>query len=223
MKKKAAIGEKAKAAKQTPEFKPMKWREAVEFLIRLVAIEDPEKLRPGDLLNLIDDFRRYLEIEGVGRPARELTEAEAKPAKLKGVIEVVRKLVNAAAAHARVEISPEGKTTIVFDGTRLGDERGAVLKDGSLRDVMAEMAASDLEDAEPWQVCRCKETGCGRETGGPKLFLAARKGQVYCSHSCANAAASREYRAGHASERAGRERSRYQRKKLAGAEAPKEQ
>ena len=199
---------------------PMKWREAVEFLIRLAAIENTEKLRPGDRLNLIDDLRRYLEIESDGRPARDLAQAEAKPAILKKLIKdlnsVVRRLANAAATHERVEITPEGKTTIVFDGGRLGDERGATFLDGSLRDVMADTAAHDLEDADPWEICRCKEAGCR------KLLLAARKGQIYCSHSCANAAASREYRASHAKERAERERSRYRRKKLAGAEETKE-
>jgi hypothetical protein len=104
--------------------------------------------------------------------------------------------------------------TIVFDGGRLGDDRGAVFSEGKLRDVMLDIAASDLGDAEPWQVCRCKEC--------PELFLAARKGQVYCSHSCANAAASREYRATHAHQRAEREKKRYEGKKLTRRGKPKE-
>jgi hypothetical protein len=142
-------------------------------------------------------------------------EVESKASNLTGVIAAVRQLANAAAAHERTVISI-GAIKIVFDGRRLGDDRGPLLSDGKLRDVMADTAAADLADAEPWQICRCRESEC------QKLFLAARKGQIYCSHNCANAAASREYRATHANERAAREKSRYRQKKLAGTEEPKE-
>jgi hypothetical protein len=184
---------------------PMEWREALEFIIRFAAIEDPKRLRVGELLNLIDDLRRYLEIEGDAKLAGQLAEVEKKPALLKGSIEIVRKLANAAVARQRAVIGL-GETSM-FDGTPLGDERGALLTDGNLKDSMADTVAGDLAQAESCLICRCGESCCG------KLFLAARRGQVYCSHTCANNAASREYRASHAQERAERERSRYQRKR----------
>jgi hypothetical protein len=192
---------------------PMEWREAVEFLDRFSAIEDPAKLRPGDRLNLMDDLRRYLEDDGEGQLASELAQADADPTKLTDAIEVVRHIANLAADH-QVDDIKLGPTVITFDGRRLGDERGAVSADGSPRDAIADDAATDFEDADPWQICRCDE--CHR------LFLAGRKGQIYCSHRCANAAASREYRTTHSKERAKRERGRYRRNKLSGAERPKE-
>lgn len=192
---------------------PMGWREAIEFLIRFSMIEDPEKLRPGDRLNLMDDLRRYLEDDGEGQLARELAEADANPAKLRDAIKIVRYIANLAADHQVDDINV-GPTIITFDARRLGDERGALSVDGSLRDAIADDAACDFADADPWQICRCDE--CRR------LFLAGRKGQIYCSHRCANAAASREYRTTHAKKRAQRERARYREKKLAGAEGPKE-
>jgi hypothetical protein len=193
--------------------KPMKWKEAIAFLLRFASIEAPEKLRQGDRLNLFDDLRRYLEDDGEGQLAQELAKAEAEPAQLKKVIEVVRTIVEAAADHKEIDI-PLGKTTITFHGQRLGDERRALSVDGSLIDAVADGAANDLSDVEPWQICRCPEC--------TSFFVAGRKGQIYCTHKCANSAASREYRASHASRRAAREKSRYQKRKVAGAKGPKE-
>jgi hypothetical protein len=192
----------------------MKWKEAIAFLLRFASIEAPEKLRQGDRLNLFDDLRRYLEDDGEGQLAQELAKAEAEPAQLKKVIEVVCTIVEAAADHKEIDI-PLGKTTITFHGQRLGDERRRALSvDGSLRDALADDAAADLSDAEPWQICRCPEC--------KSFFVAGRKGQIYCNHKCANSAASREYRAGHATQRAARERSRYQKRKVAAGKGPKE-
>jgi hypothetical protein len=181
----------------------MKWKEAVAFLIRFAAIEEPERLRQGDRLNLIDDLRRYLEDDGEGEIAHELAEAEEKPAQLKEVIKVVRAIVEAAADHKLIDI-PLGETIITFDGERLGDERGVLSVDGSLKDALADGTAADLSDAKPWEICRCPECN--------SFFHAARKGQIFCTHKCANSAASREYRASHATQRAAREKSRYQKK-----------
>jgi hypothetical protein len=192
---------------------PMKWREAIEFLIRFAAIKEPNRMRPGDLLNLMDDLRRYLEDDGEGDLASELAEADSKPTKLKEAIEVVRTVLDAAAGHKQIDIEL-GPTIITFDGSRLDDDRGALVTDGTLRDSMADGAAADLSDAKPWQICRCPE--CDRR------FLAARKGQIYCSHRCASAAASRDYRTTHASDRAQKERARYQIKKMAGGERERE-
>src|SRR5437868_3335179 len=122
---------------------PMKWREAVEFLLRFAMIEDPKRLRPGDHLNLMDDLRRYLEDDGEGQLARELAEADANPAKLTDAIQIVRHIANLAAGH-QVDDIPVGPTIITFDGRRLGDERGAVSADGSLRDAIADDAATDF-------------------------------------------------------------------------------
>jgi hypothetical protein len=201
--------------KKTEEPEPMGWREAVEFLLRLVTIEDPEQLRPGDRLNLLDDLRRYLDIEPGTTMADELAKVAGKPANLERVIEVARKLANAAADRERVEI-PLSANTVIFDGKALGSKRWVYFLDGSLRDAMVNRVAADLIYSQPWQILRCVEGGCH------KLFLAARKGQIYCSHRCANTAASREYRAKNASDRGDREESRRLKKKAASIDEPRE-
>jgi hypothetical protein len=192
-----------KKKKEIKKVESMKWREAVEFLIRFASIETPEELRLGDRLNLIDDLRRYLDVEGEGRLAREIAEAQEKPEKLMPAIEVVRKFAAAAADKKLAETTREGGTTIIFDGGRLDDERGAISLDGSLRDVMLGTVVSDLDDAQSWQICRCLEC--------KKIFLASRKGQIYCSHRCANAVAvrmkrTRDERTGKAEPREAKER-----------------
>lgn len=164
----------------------MKWRDAIEFLIKLVSKGDPVHLREGDRINLIDDFRRFLDVEGEAEIASQLEGARSNPALLRPAVEVVLKLVSAAADHKRTEIQV-GPTLLVFDGTRLHEDRVPVLSDGKLRDVVADFAAGDLGLAEPWQICRCQRMECG------KLFLADRKGQMYCSHKCATAVSSAKY------------------------------
>src|SRR5262249_37286642 len=158
---------------KSDEPEPMRWREAIEFLLRLAEVDDPQKLRPGDRLNLMDDLRRYLEDDGEGQLARELVEADENPPKLMDAIKIVRHIAELTADHQVAEI-PVGPTVITFDARRLGDDRGAVSVDGSLRDAIADDAACDFGDADPWEICRCQE--CRR------LFLAGRKGQIYCSH-----------------------------------------
>jgi hypothetical protein len=160
----------------------MEWREAIEFLLRVAAIESPETLREGDRLNLVEDLGRYLEVEVEG-VAKKLSEARSKPAIIRPVIDVVRQLVAAAADHARVEVS-KGPTRFAFDGSRLGQDREEreplYFIDGDLRDLMAESAAVTVADLKPWEICRCPQCR--------KLFLAGRKGQMFCSHECASTA-----------------------------------
>lgn len=165
----------------------MRWREAIEFLLRLASIENTANLREGDRINLIDDLRRFLQVEGEGRVAKELEEARSDAAKLTPVIDAVRQIACAAADHKLAKIWIE-KTLLVFDGTRMDDDRlPAVFSDGELRDVVAEFATGDFGEAESWQIGRCEWGECG------KLFLADRKGQIFCSHRCANFASSARY------------------------------
>lgn len=203
--------------KLAPEaVEPMKWKEAVEFLIRLVRITDPAKLRVGDLLNVIDDLRRFLEIEEEGRLAREIERLKQEPKRLTDTIDDVRAVVEAAAEHREVKFPLQGSRQLVFRGDRLGT-RGAVLLDGELRDTMIDCAAADLEDAELWQICRCEELEC------KKLFLAGRKGQRHCSHVCANKNSVRKYQKAHAKDRAKREKRRYWQEKTNPEKPNKEQ
>jgi hypothetical protein len=192
----------------------MKWPEAMDFLMRLVNISNLGALREGDLLNLIDDFRRYAEVEPDSEMASQLERIRREPRILQETIKKVRRIVDAKIDRQRLDLG-ELKLRLIFDGTRVGDDdRGAVKWMGPLKDVMSEFAANDLEDAEPWQVCRCKEPGpdCG------KFFLAARKGQQYCSHACANKSASRAYREANATKRAANEKARYWKNKTSGAD-----
>ncbi|MCL4540313.1 MAG: hypothetical protein M1378_12090 [Bacteroidetes bacterium] len=181
----------------------MNWRKAVAFLLRLASIGDPGGLREGDRINLLDDFRRFLELQDEVDVKQELDAARNDPAKLAPAIEVVRKLANAAADHTRAEIHV-GETRVVFDGARMDvkGERAPVSIDGKLRDVMASTAAMDLGLAKPWQIGRCQRTECG------KLFLADRKGQMYCSHKCATAVSSAKYHEREKAKKAGKKNKR---------------
>jgi hypothetical protein len=196
---------------QTQSLKLMKWKDAIDFLIRLAALQDPTSARIGDRLNLIDDLRRYLEIEDTGRLSHKLKQAENKPNLLTPVSEVAQKLLAAAADHKVVEFEFE-KIQLRFDGTKLGDSRSAIFFDGELQDAVAQTAAEDLDEAEPWQIGRCEEQECG------KVFLAGRKGQKYCSHACANATAARAYREANKGKRAQVQKRRYWRKKVSDKE-----
>jgi hypothetical protein len=164
----------------------MTWRQAIEFLVRLADVKDPEKLKQWQLLRLVEECSQFLDLEGEGQPARELAQAERRPATLKPLIETVRKLVQAVADHTRIEVQV-GHTTAVLDASRLGDKRGAAFIDGKLADVITAQAVDDLGDAEPWQICKCRWPDCSR------IFLAERKGQKFCSHRCASAASSARY------------------------------
>jgi hypothetical protein len=164
----------------------MTWRQAVEFLVRLAGVEDPEKLKQWELLRLVEECSHFLDLEGEGQPARELALARTKPTTLRPVIKKVRELVRAVADHTRIEV-PVGQTTAVLDASRLGDKRGAAFTSGKLADVITAQAVDDLNDAEPWQICVCSWPDCGH------IFLADRKGQKFCSHRCASAASSARY------------------------------
>src|ERR1700683_591717 len=116
------IGGRIMKKNQTQSLKLMKWKDAIDFLIRLAALQDPTSARIGDRLNLIDDLRRYLEIEDTGRLSHKLKQAENKPNLLTPVSEVAQKLLAAAADHKVVEFEFE-KIQLRFDGTKLGDSR----------------------------------------------------------------------------------------------------
>jgi hypothetical protein len=164
----------------------MTWREAIEFLIRLASIGDPERLRPSEVLKHVEDCQQFLDIEGKGQPARELAQAKERPATLKPTIEAVHRVVEAVANRARFEFK-FGSTRAVLDASRLGDRRGTVFTEGALVDVVMAQALDDLGDAEPWQVCKCLWPDCG------KIFVADRKGQKYCQPKCASAAAAARF------------------------------
>src|ERR1041385_2034175 len=91
----------------------MKWREAVEFLLRMATTGDPAKLREGDLINLIEDLRRYLELQYEVQGKKERGEARSNPAGLAPASDFVLKLATAAADHTRAEIHV-GATQVVF-------------------------------------------------------------------------------------------------------------
>lgn len=165
--------------------------------------------RPGDLPNLIYEMRQWLDLEPDEPLNKEVRGLEKDPTYLQAVIDRVAELFDAVADRKRFQTEYAGGS-VILDSGRLGTEGGRALsyRDAKLVDAVVRVAIDDIyEDVEAaLRIRRCREPECGQ------VFYAQRQNQTYCSHRCANRAASRTYRSGHAKERAEQERARYERK-----------
>lgn len=172
-------------------------------------IEELIRGRPGDLLNLLYELRRWLDLDPREPLAKEVDGLERNPANLQSIVDEVGALVGAVADRRRFEAG-YAAGRVVLDATRLGQEGARALsyRDASLRDAIVRLALDDIcEDAgTALRIRRCAEPECS------KVFVAQRRNQRYCGHRCANKMATRVYRRTHRTDRAVRERERYQRK-----------
>jgi len=189
---------------------PMPRGEIVQWLVGF-ALLDAQRLeqgRPGDLLNLVYDLRRWLDLEPDEPLNAEVAALERDALRVRKLADSLRQLLEAVADRQRFEIRYKAGS-VILDAARLGAEGGRALsyRDATLVDAVLRVALDDLyENIEATlRVRRCAEESCR------SLFFASRENQTYCGHRCANKMASRRYRRTHGPQRAARERARYER------------
>lgn len=168
----------------------MKTSEALQWLVRF-ATTDLDHLRRGDLLNLLDEIRRYLDVAGDGQIDTELRKAEGNTLALAKAAKVARQIVETVADGKQARI-PYGKGDYVLDasGARIATYEGS-----SLRDAILHTAAGDLDSEEKGRIKRCPRCN--------KVFY-GQTNQLYCSRNCAAAVAVKKYREGLARKKAER-------------------
>ena len=163
--------------------------------------------RPGDLPNLFYDLRRWLELEEDEPLNRIVRRLEKEPAAMQSIIDELRNLLEAIADRQRFKIEYKAGS-VILDAARLGADgpRALSYRDANLRDAVLRVALDDIYESfrDAALIRRCHNAECR------KLFFAARKNQIYCSHACANTIASLNYRSHHRDDRAARERRRYE-------------
>lgn len=154
------------------------------------AATDALTNRPGDLLNLIYEMRRWLDIERDEPFDERVRELEQDPARLQSLIRKVSELVNKVADGERFETQYSG-ARVILDAAKLRarDRRALSYREEKLDDAVLLVAIEDIHKnvEAALRIRRCPELGCGQ------VFYAKRENQKYCSHSCASKNASREY------------------------------
>jgi hypothetical protein len=169
---------------------PMKLEESIRWLLSFSKSNEDtfSNGRPGDLLNLLFDLRRYLQVEpDDDRVEKELTKAEREPRTLLVTVATVRKLLTQVAGRGLFRHRYE-RGELVFDASKLPSENALSYHDASLTDAVVQVAVDDLSDAVALRVKRCANEACG------EIFFAERRSQIYCGHRCANLIASSTYR-----------------------------
>ena len=174
-------------------------QEQLEFAVKLAQL-DLLKLRPGDLLNLRDDFQAffYRRSEDIRGPIGEVVmpSAEPLPAKYelgdfqslqKNVYEILSELVHgrdAAMPAMPVRKIAAELTLFSFLGMK---NRSVLILRGSTQDMFLFRLYIVLS-REPFdRILRCKASDC------EQLFYRRRK-QEFCSTKCANREFQRRYR-----------------------------
>ena len=189
----------------------MRKEQAIRWLVELCGTSVQTLLggRPGDLPNLIFDMRQWLGLEDTEPLNRELRRIERSHNELQAIIDELGKLVDAVADRKKVRISYQAGG-VILDASRLGTDgpRALSYRDASLRDAVLRVALDDIYESaqEALLIRRWQEQKC------QKVFLAARRSQVYCSRACANTHAGLVYRERHRDNLNTRERQRYAKK-----------
>jgi hypothetical protein len=169
---------------------PMELEESIRWLLSFSkSTEDTlSNGRPGDLLNLLFDLRRYLQVEpDDDRVEKELTKAEREPLTLLTTVATVQRLLMHVAERGLFRYR-YGRGELVFDASKLPSENALSYHDASLMDAVVQVAVDDLSDSVALRVKRCANEACG------EIFFAERRSQIYCGHRCANLIASNTYR-----------------------------
>lgn len=169
---------------------PMELEESIRWLLSFSkSTEDTlSNGRPGDLLNLLFDLRRYLQVEpDDDKVEKALTKAEREPLTLLATIATVRQLLTRVSERGSFR-HRYGSGELVFDASKLPSENALSYHDASLTDAVVQVAVDDLSNATALRVKRCANDACG------EIFFAERRSQIYCGHRCANLIASSTYR-----------------------------
>jgi len=187
----------------------MDWNESVKWIVGLAGKKVGQLIgsRPGDLANLLFDFRRWLRLEP-GEPAeKELRKIEQNPKELQPVLDEITKLLSHIADQKKYEYRYEGGS-LTLDAALLSSEGSRALsyRDSRLLDAVVQVSADDLSTESASRIRRCAESSCR------KIFYADRNSKSYCTSRCANKTASRKYRSLNHAKRAERERHRYETK-----------
>src|SRR5215469_13233577 len=107
----------------------MKLSQALAWLVDFGA-KNPANLRPGDLLNLLDEIRLYLETPVPGQIEKELRKAGENPSVLNEAVGVAKQIIETVADGKRVNIPYEhGEYLIDASGNRIATYEGSSLRD----------------------------------------------------------------------------------------------
>lgn len=165
-------------------------RRVATMLVSL-GTADLDSLREGDLLNVIDELRWFLGIEGENTAEELLRKARDHRRVLRPVLEVARQMVETLADHGQMDIRYSGG----FSRLDAKGERPAVIGyPRSLRDGFVFNALLALQAEPVRRIRRCPECH--------QIFCAERENKIYCGHPCANLVAARAYRKKNANVRA---------------------
>jgi hypothetical protein len=183
----------------------------LKWLIALTTLDLRElaKGRPGDLPNLVYDLEKWLGVYDDPKLSGQIHKLLRRPALLQPLIDQTSALAAAVADRRKYSYRySDGEVEIDAGRLEKGDSRAVAYRFSDLLDAVVHVAIHDLSRYDALRVRRCREQICH------KIFLASRRSQIYCSHRCANARASRKYRTANRRKRAERERQRYRSKVL---------
>ncbi len=183
----------------------------LKWLIELTTLNLKELLRgrPGDIPNLVYDLERWLGVYDDPKLAGQIRKLLRRPALFRPLIEKTSALVASVADRRKFSYRySDGEVEIDASRLEKGGARAVAYRFSDLLDAVVHVAIHDLSRYDALRVRRCREQTCH------KIFLAARRSQIYCSHRCANMRASRKYRTTNRRKRAERERQRYRSKVL---------
>jgi hypothetical protein len=169
---------------------PMELEESIQWLLSFSKSNEETLLngRPGDLVNLLFDLRRYLQVEpDDDKVEKELRKAEREPLTLLPTIAIVRELLTEVTRKGSFRYSYKGGQ-LVFDASQLPSENALSYHDASLKDAVVQVAVDDLSNLVALRVKSCANETCAQ------IFFAERRSQIYCGHRCANLIASSTYR-----------------------------
>ena len=167
--------------------------EAIRWLVGFSSTDLAviQRGRPGDLTNLLWDFRRYLNVVGPGPIDTELRRAEKNPSGVAPAIDVAKRLVEAMADGKRAEFRYDAGVFILNDPTKGKSlHHTKTLAGAVLWTAMDDFDFSTAVD----RIKRCQKCN--------KVFVADRKDAIYCGRKCANLVAALAYQERRKAERA---------------------
>lgn len=183
--------------------------EAVRWMVALSGVNAKE-LRTSDrarYVELADELERWLGISKDPLLTAEVRRLRQNPAAFQALIDEIAAIITAVADRKKFSFHYEdGHIELDPNRFETGAARALSYRFTAMLDATVNVACDDLNHPDSLRVRRCREQSCGR------IFVAARRSQLYCSHRCANLQASRRYRAANRARRAERERKRYESK-----------